>query len=423
MKLQNLTVIFVIIILPIILVTSMYISTGIKTIKYQSLYSEGLLNAVHNAVYAFEQNTINNELSVNAEIKRDILKSSIKVLERSLCTTCNVSTYDTTVIDQYIPAIVCGMYDGFYVYTSVYNSNTKKYEHNLKNYVYYSETVNDMIITYSLDNYITVSGNGFFKQGYLTLYNSVNITDTTAVKYYNEAYEFSNWFNQIDKLPEYLIINSDNNPEDENSAFVRHKRELIKSKIEGVLNSTITAYSKRTSKSNYKMPKLSEEDWEKIYNNISFTAFFQGKNVGLTNYNGYCVLNSTNNIEYVNPNLIYFIDENNIYHDIRCNEITKEGNNILNVNGYKIGDFKKIKTQTANSSGEIETSYKYKNDEIKDSYACYNCINGQQNTNNISIYDYIKNHANSNIKSAYYTSLAKERYNITKLLNINFKKE
>ena len=65
MKLQNLTVIFIIIILPIILIMSLYINTGLKTIKYQTLYDDGLLTATHDAIYAFEINTNNDEYSAN----------------------------------------------------------------------------------------------------------------------------------------------------------------------------------------------------------------------------------------------------------------------------------------------------------------------------------------------------------------------
>ena len=37
----------------------------------------------------------------------------------------------------------------------------------------------------------------------------------------------------------------------------------MKEKIETVLNSSITAYAKKTG-SSYRMPKLLEEEWEKI---------------------------------------------------------------------------------------------------------------------------------------------------------------
>ena len=106
MKLQNFTIIFVIIVLPVVLLVSYYISTGLKTIAYQSLYDTGLVTATHDAIYAFELNTTNDLYSDNAETKRNIIKSSVKAFERSLCNTCNISSYSTEVIEEYVPAMV-----------------------------------------------------------------------------------------------------------------------------------------------------------------------------------------------------------------------------------------------------------------------------------------------------------------------------
>lgn len=429
MKLQNLTVIFVIVIIPVILLVSLYITNGLKTIKYQAIYDSGLLTATHDAIYAFELNTTNDAYSDNAETKRNILKSSVKAFERSLCNTCGISSYNTKEIEEYIPAIMFGMYDGFYMYAPSLKSNGT-YEHSLKNYVYYSEEINGIIIRYSLDSYITVSGDfgeGYeTKEGYLMVLDGSNATgnkykniaihsddnDNSAIKYYQEAYAFTVWFNENvkEKLnSNYFNINNENDPEDENSAFTKHKREVMKNKIEQVLNSTITAYSNRTTNTTvYKMPKLNVYDWEKIYSNISMVTFFQGKNIGLTNYNGYCVLNSTNSNEYVNPNLMYFIN-GDTYHDIRCTDMEGISNSSI---GYRIGAFQKTKTETTNNAGETTYSYIYKHDEN----ACYNCINGQISSN-ASVYDYVRDFETSDIvKSSYFTSLARERYNTVKLL-------
>lgn len=448
MKLQNLTVIFIIITIPIILLQSFYISSGLKTIKYQSLYDTGLLTATHDAIYAFELNTTNDAYSDNAETKRNILKSSVKMFEKSLANSCGISAYNTDQIEEYIPAIVFGMYDGFYLYAPSFNTQTGKYEHNLKNYVYYSEKLDDRtVVSYSLDNHITVSGifNGTYeiKDGYLidlngsekdgSKYKGINIdkNDGSAITYYKEAYDFTEWFLKSGiTLPDYLKINSSNDPENENSAFVQHKRTVIKEKIESVLNSSITAYSERTWGRIYKMPKLAEEDWQKIYSNIAMVTFFQGKSIGLTKYNGYCVLNSTNSNEYVNPNLMYFIDDKGEYHDIRCEKCKDK----TSLTGYKIGDFQKIKLQKVvdsngapkvnaegkqlyDDNGEETTSpYKYKHNAL----ACYNCINGPLKISESklpTIYDYIRTLPNnSTIKQAYFTSLARERYNTVKLM-------
>lgn len=449
MKLQNLTVIFVIIILPIILITSLYITTGIKTIKYQSLYDTGLLTATHDAIYAFEINTVNNDYSDNAETKRNILKSSVKAFEKSLCNTCGISSYNTDEIEEYIPAIVFGMYDGFYMYapSKSYDSQTGKteYSHSLKNYVYYSETLDDgTIIRYTLDNYIIVSGNfgnGYeIKEGYLIDLDgssqdgseykniSINNNDISAIKYYKEAYHFTYWFLEEQQIQNktkdgvkvsYLDINDSNDPEKEDSLFVQHKREIMKDNIESVLNSSITAYSERILGQTYKMPKLSADDWEKIYSNISMLTFFQGKSIGLTKYNGYCVLNSTNSNEYVNSNLMYFTDQNGTYHDIRCEEkYTSE-----NLKGYKIGNFEKKKIEVPkqdeegntiideNGNTEYQYEYIYNHKEL----ACYHCINDSLKTDK-TVYQYIEN-ASPEIKTAYWTSIARERYDTPKLLD------
>lgn len=431
MKLQNLIVIFIVIILPIILIMSFYISNGLKTIQYQAIYDNGLISATSDAVYAFEQNTANNEYSHNPETKRDIIKASIKMFEKSLCNTCNISAYNTSEIEEYIPAIVFGMYDGFYMYAPSYNSQTEKYEHCLKNYVYYSETIRsnneDIIITYSLDNYITVCGdfgNGYeMQKGYLIdlnvtkadgkKYKGIEINDSDAIEYYEKAYKFTDWFLNTAGMKKfnYLNISSTNDPEDEDSAFVQHKNEVIKGKIERVINSSITAYSEKSLSKNYKMPKLSEEDWEKIYSNISMITFFQGKEIGLTKYNGYCVLNSTNSNEYVNPDLMYFISDDGYYHDIRCSECLTS----TTLTGYKIGAFEKRKVTEIDDSGETINKYVYSHNEL----ACYNCVNGILNTST-SVRDYIKNLNKNNAKEfkvmqAYWTSLAKERLNTTKL--------
>ena len=147
------------------------------------MYDTGLMKATYDAIYAFGINTNNNIYSDNAETKRNILKASIKMFEKSLCNTCNISAYNIDEIEKYIPAIVFGMYDGFYMYapSGVYESATgdaKEYKHNLRNYVYYSETLegigdrgSNVVIIYSLDNYVVVSGdfgNGYeVRAGYL----------------------------------------------------------------------------------------------------------------------------------------------------------------------------------------------------------------------------------------------------------------
>lgn len=501
MKLQNLTVIFIIIILPIILLLSLYISSGLKTIKYQALYDDGIITATQDAIQAYEINSLKNKYSDNAEIKRSIIKSSVKMLEQSLCNTCNISSYNVNEIEEYIPAVLFGMRNGFYLYSPSDDGNN---QHSLKNYVYYSEEINSdtsgkkaegAIIIYHLDSYIEVSG--WFKdvyeskEGYLinsgeveffissskcdseafyeaymgevargntlitndykiTYYGTnIDTADSLAVSYFVDNYIFSEWFKNNIDLNKYTYLNvwnttTTNDPEDPESAFSMHKKEVIRNKIQNVLNSTITAYSRRTYGQEYKMPKLSEEDWEKIYTDVSVITFFQGKKIGFTTYNGYCVLNSNNNYELINPNLLYFSTDDSgdyninttedYYHDIRCNTIAsltptqiKQGTGLTNITtlrGWKIGRFKKKDLSDPDepygynaTTGKIETvNYGWERLEC----ACYDCINGS-NIANLTVYDYIKvattgsstTSATDFLKESYWTSLARERAKLT----------
>lgn len=450
MKLQNLTLIFIIIILPIVLVLSFYISSTIKTVKFQAAYDEALLTAAHDAVYAFEVNSGSEDLAKNPEIKRSLIKSSVEMFETSLANSYGISNYSSDEIEDYIPAVLFGMQDGFYLYapSAIYETppTAMEYEHNLKNYVYYSEIIegagadgSDITVIYSLDNYITACGVFDTSVGYEIISGYLIVLDGTAndgtqyrgipiIKetingeenavgqaYYRESYQITNKIMQrlrnivIDGVKPFDISPS-NDPEDETSIYVQHKRKKIRNKIEEVLTSTITAYSKKVFSKNFKMPNIKEEEWEKIYNNISMIGFFQGKEMGLTEYNGYCVVNSTNSKEYVSPNLMYFIDSAGKYHDIRCTQISG------NVTGYRIGryEYKIEDTEVVTTdpiTGAVTTETKPQPKYENDALACYQCINTSLNSS-VSVYDYVKPGSASDnaIKTSYWTSLARERY-------------
>ena len=67
MRLQNLTVIFIIIILPVILLFSMYTKTQIDVLSLQETYTATLNVAVYDAVKAFKTNTLNDLTSKSAQ--------------------------------------------------------------------------------------------------------------------------------------------------------------------------------------------------------------------------------------------------------------------------------------------------------------------------------------------------------------------
>lgn len=184
MKIQNLAVMFIIIILPISLVLGSYTATRIRTLNIQTSYDSGLYDATYDAIKAFQLNTVNSSSShlVNSKI-RDI-KASVNTFFNSVAMNFKSKGYDKESLENYVPALVYTLYDGYYIYspyTNTWDDETKKITDNykaggkdttyedgeelkdLKPYVYYScrykrGTQFDIVITYSLDSYITVNG-------------------------------------------------------------------------------------------------------------------------------------------------------------------------------------------------------------------------------------------------------------------------
>ncbi len=119
MKLQNLSVIFVIVIIPIILVFSYYISLQVETINMQTSYNTKLLDSTKEAIEAFEINTVewNDAYSETADSKRRDIMASINTFITSFSNSLGISGANREDILTYVPAIACTLYDGYYIYS------------------------------------------------------------------------------------------------------------------------------------------------------------------------------------------------------------------------------------------------------------------------------------------------------------------
>lgn len=202
MKLQNMTVIFIIIMIPIILVVSYYIGLQINTITMQKNYTVKLQTAAKDSIQALEINTVEwNSASSNlADSKRRDVLASINTFTTSLANNMGIGGAGKGRIQTYIPAIVYTMYDGYYIYSAslmkdqdttsegltqfnedgtIKSNGTSSYQYILKPYSPYSaryasanESI-DVTVNYTLDNYIRVYGtvNGEYqaKEGYLVV--------------------------------------------------------------------------------------------------------------------------------------------------------------------------------------------------------------------------------------------------------------
>lgn len=379
------------------------------------------------------------------------------------------------------------------------------YEHTLKPYVYYTaryykDSGNyDFIVNYSLDNYIVVYGiiGGEYqsKAGYLMYSkkfedNDIRSFSTDASNYYNDSKTFTTWvINNLENIKvqdmvvevdgtniktakslndeknqyyefknnteKIFAITEENDPEVKTSAFCEHKNAIIKKSIQSNLNSAINNYTKQSegmgTTYDFKLPILSETEWDKVLSNVSIISFLQGLKVGLKTYNNYMIVSSTGNRQYVDPEDLYFVTkhgdvEGTYYHRINCPLLAEEIKNdsSLTVEGYVNLDFKGIYN---NEEGKQKYEYTHT------SLACYECIvsskvggliydnkdkdidsNGAKRertyatnkndnlitfvtkTNTGTDYSgYYTDSVISKLRNAYYNALFKERFNLVKV--------
>ena len=119
MKIQELAIIFIIIILPISLLLSEYTQFRIDTLNKQIEYDAKLTSATYDAIKAFQLNSTNSTTSDLANSKMRDLEASVNAFRNSIMTAFNLSGYEETELNNYIPALVYTLYDGFYIYSQL----------------------------------------------------------------------------------------------------------------------------------------------------------------------------------------------------------------------------------------------------------------------------------------------------------------
>lgn len=197
MKLPNMTLIFVIIIVPILLIFSLYVGYQIKTVSKQTTYDTKLVSATRDAITALEINTFGDSTKDNATSTRRNVKASVNTFLNSFASNFGITGYDNNDVLSYVPALLVTMYDGYYIYApttdaqEVANQEDNDFYANyvLKPYIYYSARYKsddyDVVINYSLDNYITITGTigkeYISKSGYLIDLNSVKLKDDKVI--------------------------------------------------------------------------------------------------------------------------------------------------------------------------------------------------------------------------------------------------
>lgn len=183
MKIQGLAVLAIVIILPMAIILGSYSANQIKTLDLQMAYDSRIKVATYDGIKSFQMNMSNSATSAITDSKMRDIKAAIKTFYNSLASQFNMSGYGEDVLQNYVPAIAYTLYDGYYIYSDykndldVYGSDNEDGDrfyadatykdgedlYGLKPYIYYSCRYQklpnyDVVITYSLDSYITIQG-------------------------------------------------------------------------------------------------------------------------------------------------------------------------------------------------------------------------------------------------------------------------
>lgn len=288
-------------------------------------------------------------------------------------------------------------------------------------------------------------GEGTYKTGWYIDPQSDQyyVEPDSAKQYYDEAIEFTEWFTQNlgeikasdaikpDGTPyenmgdeKIFDISSTNDPESTSSAFSEHKREAIKRSIQDNLSQAIASYNQNSealnTTYNFKMPILSETEWDQVLTNVCIITFMQGIQAGTKIYNDYAIVTSTKNKEYVSPDSIYYINTtggDGKYHKLGCSHLDSNSpivgyrNTEFDRKSYEVEDFKRDNegNQMLDENGQPDyqdvTQYYYMHEQ----QACYYCI--VNSTDDGTAVDWRND---SNRLKAYYTALAREKFKFYK---------
>lgn len=229
---------------------------------------------------------------------------------------------------------------------------------------------------------------------------------SSSYEYYEQAYKFSKWvydnlrdIKQVNirtvvrkadgkievtaggenlefNAGDQKIFDTSKNPEDPTSIFNQHRIAVIKNAIETNLIAAINSYNSNAKSFDYAMPRLTEDDWEKVVNNVCMISFMQGMPIGTKYFNDYVVIPNDKNNEFVDNDALYLITNDGKYHLANCPYLVENisRNPDMIIGGYINTAFQR-QTVEQTIGEEKKTTYYYRHIYNSVPYTpCYQCL-------------------------------------------------
>ena len=262
------------------------------------------------------------------------------------------------------------------------------------------------------------------------VYTNIDLSsgnDSSAYYYYKEAADFTKRVFNDYNLGELKTSNAKDasykntygdtaifdkeNIEEPNSKFNEHRLAVIRNSIESNLSTAIANFNNySTTTTDFRMPKLKEDEWDKILNNVSLISFMQGLSIGGKIYNGYSIVTNNTNEEVVTEDSIYIVtnnytDSNSTYCNVRKKDLNKD------INQNSVGIFYND-LQRKSLISDTGTDYYFPKKSLAD-YESVVMKDSLDYKNDGNIYEYLSD--KENLATVYYTALGRERYSMYKV--------
>ncbi len=121
MKLQGMTILYVIIIIPMLIVISLTLSGYKEELNNSLKYKSELTGAVNDAITAFEINSASQDYSNVSDTFASLVEASVNVFSRSIATRLNMTNADEALMNRYFPLALFTGYSGYYIYSPTYS--------------------------------------------------------------------------------------------------------------------------------------------------------------------------------------------------------------------------------------------------------------------------------------------------------------
>lgn len=270
---------------------------------------------------------------------------------------------------------------------------------------------------------------------------------SSSYEYYQNAYEFSKWvydhLRGIKQVNIRTVVRKDDgslevtaggtnlefnaqnesifdttkDPEDPASIFNQHRIAVIKHSITTNLSAAINSYNSYASSFDYSLPRLTEEDWEKVVNNVCMISFMQGMPIGGKYFNDYVVIPNDKNNEFVDTDSIYLMTNDGKYHMPNCPLLVENPTWQSRIIGGYIN--------TAFQRQTVDSTYYYRHVNGGSPYTpCYQCL--VNSSGKYDLDDDIINNTSNNIsgvggitmlRQKYFSILGREKNNLYKTNN------